>query len=173
MSLCALRVGAVTSYPCHLNSLSSVLFLWLPTLFAKPDRTRSSRWWEGSAWRPRQSEEAPTAGGHSSQEKGPCPPSGTDLSEGGTARVLELSPFKPWTSYFRTSATSKLYTLATPLSKILTHGDIARLSHPPTRLSVISGKRFFKSSDTPSLTRYSCLRFLSLRSTTKTSPSQG
>lgn len=107
------------------------------------------------------------------RRKAPACHRGTDVSEGGTARVLELSPFKPWTSYFRTSATSKLYTLETPLSKILTRADRAQRLHLPTRSSVISGKRSFKSSATPSFTGPNCLRFLSLRSTTKTSPSQG
>lgn len=67
---------------------------------------------------------------------------GTDLSEGGTARVLELSPFQPWTRYLGTAVTSQLYTLATPLSKILTRGDIAGLFHPPTRRSGIGGKPY-------------------------------
>lgn len=110
---CALRQCAVTSYPCHLDSLSAGLFLRLPRLFAKPNTIGSRHWWEDPP-------------GTVPGRKAPARRRRTDLSEGGTVRVLELSPFKPWTSFLRTPATSNLYALATLLSKILTRSDIAR-----------------------------------------------
>lgn len=113
MSLLCAEAVCLTSYPCHLDSLSAGLFLRLPRLFAKPNTIGSRRWWEDPP-------------GTVPGRKAPARRRRTDLSEGGTVRVLELSPFKPWTSFLRTPATSNLYTLATLLSKILTRSDIAR-----------------------------------------------